>query len=100
MTEDESKAVQFVVSNLILTLEKALLRVQAYRDAAQKHAPAIIGAVEYHETDLKGSLLESQYNELRNQAVAAVRDQDWSALSESTGDLTGRTREFLDRDYS
>ena len=97
MTEDESAAVQLTIANLIFTLEKALLHLQAFRDAARAHYPALLLVAEQHQEDLKNSPLEQQYAELRERAVQAVRDQDWSVLSETTGDLTGLASRFLDQ---
>lgn len=98
MTEDESKAVQLTIANLASTLESALLRLQAFQDAARAHYPALLLVAEQHQEDLKNSPLEQQYTALRSRAVQAVRDQDWPALAETTGDLSGLAHQFLNQE--
>ena len=100
MTEDESKAIQLALSNLIFALESTLIRIQAYRDAVETEAPHLRSVVERHEQDLKGSPLRQQYSDLRTQAIQAVRDSDWPGLSVSTGDLKGRANRFLDQEMT
>jgi hypothetical protein len=97
MTQDESKAVQLAIANLVSTLEDALLRLQAFQDAARAHYPALLLVAEQHQEDLKSSSLERKYTALRIQAIQAVQDQDWPALAETTGDLSGLAHQFLNQ---
>lgn len=97
MTQEESRAIQLAIANLVSTLESTVIRLQAFQDAAKAHYPSLLLVAEQHQEDLKNSSLERQYTELRGRAIQAVQDQDWPALSETTGDLSGLAHRLLDQ---
>jgi hypothetical protein len=89
----EFNPVEFVISHLALDLENAMVRLEAYRQVVAKHAPHLMFEVDTAEQSLADSPLRTQCNDLRTQAIQAVRDQDTNAMSESIAGLRGLARE-------
>jgi hypothetical protein len=65
---DTNKAIQFLISSLIDTIERLAVRLDATRAA----------------------VLHEQYNALRLRAVQAVRDSDLVELTELIGEVSGK----------
>jgi hypothetical protein len=89
----EFDSVEFVVSHLALELENATVRLEAYREVIAKKAAHLMFEVDKAEQSLVDSPLRLECIELRKQAVQAVRDSDYDALSESIAGLRGLARE-------
>jgi hypothetical protein len=93
--EERSVMIEIVFSHLALTLEEAMLRVEAYRKVIAQSAPQLAIRVGETENDLQDSPLRQQYIALRTQAVQAVRDLDAAAFVESVGHMRGVARQQL-----
>ena len=94
--EERSKTIELVFADLALTLQEAMLRVEAYRKViAESGAPLGFKLAEA-EKALQDSPIQKQCIALRTQAVQAVRDLDVTAFVESVGDMRGVVRRQLE----
>jgi hypothetical protein len=96
MTTDRDKTIELVISNLALTVQEALLRIEAYRKVIAQGAPQLTFKVAEAESDLQDSPIQKQCAALRTQAVQAARDSDTTAFVQSVGDMRGVIRRQLD----
>jgi hypothetical protein len=86
MTEDESKAIQFVISTLMHRLEDLAL---LYRAATEILSPSEIQGLRAIQQTPSFAELRSRSIERRKRVIEAVQNQTLDQLAESLGDFLG-----------
>lgn len=92
MDATPKQVIELAISNLSLSLEDALRRLEAYHQVVTKHAPPLLNDVDALDQSLADSSPNPKSIALHTRVIQAVRDQDITALSESIADLRGSAR--------
>jgi len=86
MTDKENEALQFLLSTLVYRLQDLAIKYKAFKQASpepeDERMRIILESAEFVQ-------MRQKTNQLRNQAVQAVRTQNLDQVSELLGELAG-----------